>query len=160
MSGGDGGGGGGVECRHHVGMRCRCRLSYHELCLSACGWDTPDGLFRTLTLVDFDAAIIGNICTHTHTHVMYIIHQLQHVIFMLYYVQCILYIYRYNIYICVPAYIYIYIICNVCACVCVCVCIVPCYIASASARHGMAHGWRGPSTARNNALRVWDNTMQ
>ena len=40
----------------------------------------------------------------------------------------------------------------------VCVCIVPYYIASA--RHGMAYGcWRGPSTARNNALRVWDNTI-
>ena len=59
----------------------------------------------------------------------------------------------YNIYIYIPVYIYI-------LCVCVCVCIVSYYIASASARHGMACGWRGPSTARNNALRVWDNTMQ
>jgi hypothetical protein len=53
-------------------------------------------------------------------------------------------------------------------CVRVCVCVL-CHIStdiiyiatrSASARHGMAYGWRGPSTARNNALRVWDNIMQ
>jgi hypothetical protein len=39
-----------------------------------------------------------------------------------------------------------------------CVCVVPRYVASA--RHGMAHGWRGSSTARNNALRAWDDTGQ
>ena len=52
---------------------------------------------------------------------------------------------------------------------CVCVCVL-ChistdiiYIASATVVLGMDHhayGWRGPSTARNNALRVWDNIMQ
>ena len=64
--------------------------------------------------------------------------------------------YIYNIYIYMPVYI-IYTVYYVC----VRVCIVSYYIiASVSARHGMAYGWRGPSTARNNALRVWDNTMQ
>ena len=66
--------------------------------------------------------------THTHAcNTVYIIHQLQYIIFMLYYAQCIyIYIYEYKkkiyIYIYMPVYIYIYYMYVRAR---VCVCIVP-----------------------------------